>query len=256
MTDDNNEATGSLGAEACCKCLGWWGAEGKVKGETHRLSACEHCPSLSLSTHFCLGTASQRHDVGWLQAVWIQQCLDEHHQAYSSLYSSKDTEIVSKHVPWVRHTDVSHVCRPRSLLKDLIPFPKVGIRPETKTCCDWILILILLGCVGTITGSRSVSSVTDVSARVRFSIFSILTCMVLESQIRISSCLSGSGVGNIYFGAISSVLISLHLMSSLVWKSVSIHLEVAFRHIISLMLSSAQLAAAVVGLRNLPMPQK
>lgn len=48
----------------------------------------------------------------------------------------------------------------------------------------WIIILTLLGCVKRITGNTSVSSLTDVSGIVRFSVFAILTCFVIDSTIR------------------------------------------------------------------------
>ena len=54
----------------------------------------------------------------------------------------------------------------------------------------WLIILILLGCVERITGNSPVSSLTDVSARVRFAEFAILTCLFTESPIRTVSGLS------------------------------------------------------------------
>lgn len=41
-----------------------------------------------------------------------------------------------------------------------------------------------MGCVDRITGNGPVSYLTDVSALVRFSISAILTCLIIESPIR------------------------------------------------------------------------
>lgn len=55
----------------------------------------------------------------------------------------------------------------------------------------WMMILMLLGYVERITGNSSLSSLTDVSDTVRFSVFAILTCLVIESPIRMVSGFSG-----------------------------------------------------------------
>lgn len=43
-------------------------------------------------------------------------------------------------------------------------------------------------------GSSSVSSLTDASLMVRFSVFAILTCLVIESPLRVVSGLRGVGL--------------------------------------------------------------
>ncbi len=67
------------GTETSSECLGGCGAEGQIKGEQYRLSACVRCP-LHLSKHSCLCMASKGHDIGSYQVICIQWCLDEPHQ--------------------------------------------------------------------------------------------------------------------------------------------------------------------------------
>ena len=133
-----------------------------------------------------------------------------------SLQFQKILKLSINFIPWVRHADVSHVFRPRSLLKDSIPFPKLGISPEMYKCCSWqslsvsssreksffriseavflhrmskdpvcIIMFISVGCVERIVGNISVSSLTDVLSKVWLSVLAIFT--FIESPIRIVS---------------------------------------------------------------------
>lgn len=136
-----------------------------------------------------------------------------------SVHLSKILKVSVNFIPWVRHADASHVFRPRSLLKDLIPPPKVGMGSEMnalsfssirqkslfrisepvflyRTSKDpaWIIILVLLGCVESLTCNSFVSFLTDGSAVVRFSVFAILTCLVLEHPTTVVSGLSSVGL--------------------------------------------------------------
>ncbi len=53
-----------------------------------------------------------------------------------SLQFQKILKLSINFIPWMRHANDNHVFRPRSLLKDSIPFLKVGMGPEMNVAID------------------------------------------------------------------------------------------------------------------------